>query len=85
MNPVCNTGIAYTINNAGEIVGDSCDGPFYWDPIHGGKDLSTLPRLGNRGQGAQGINDPIAGGTFRIVGVLGWSSGVGHEVWWPHA
>jgi len=83
-NPVCSLGdLANSINNAGEIVGDGCAGPFYWDSAHGFKALATLPQLAN-GQGALGINDPSTTGTFRIVGVLGSSSGLGHAVWWRH-
>ena len=84
VNPICGIGDrAQGINNAGEIVGYGCAGPFYWDMVHGFQALSTLPQAGG-GLGALGINDPSPSGTFRIVGNLNSSSGLGHAVWWPH-
>jgi probable HAF family extracellular repeat protein len=83
-NPICGLGDrAQAVNNAGEIVGYGCAGPFFWSEVHGFQALPILPRGGN-GLGALGINDPSPEGTFRIVGNLNTSSGQGHAVWWPH-
>jgi probable HAF family extracellular repeat protein len=79
---ICAGGRAQGVNNAGDIVGYGCGGPFYWDEVQGLRALEILPRAAN-GQGALGINDPAPGGTFRIVGNLNTSSGQGHAVWWP--
>jgi probable HAF family extracellular repeat protein len=84
VNPICDIGDrAQGVNNAGEIVGYGCAGPFFWDEVHGLQALPILPQSGN-GMGALGINDPSPAGTFRIVGNLNTSSGQGHAVWWPH-
>src|SRR6185503_9089022 len=84
VNPICGLGDrAQGVNNAGEIVGYGCAGPFFWSEVHGFQALPILPRGGN-GLGALGINDPSPGGTFRIVGNVSTSSGQGRAVWWPH-
>jgi len=75
----CTSSTAWGINDAGEIAGERCRQPFYWDAVRG---LRLLPVYTPNGSGKDyAVNDASPGALSLITGPMNTPKGT-RGVWW---